>query len=181
MMKKVVSKYFVLFILTLVFVAPGIAALIFYQHPQWLGPSHINKGEMIQPPFKIKQLAHNKHWNLILYTNQDLNNSFKNTMELVAKIRLALGRKLYLVDQWVLNKQVAPVYSLEMQSLVSALQYHVLNLNDNVLPKNFELFTNSQIFIADPQGYLILRYPITGNPDNVYKDLKLLLNTTEKS
>lgn len=36
-----------------------------------------------------------------------------------------------------------------------------------------------QKFLADPNNYLILSYSPQVNPDDVYKDLKLLLNTTE--
>ena len=37
-----------------------------------------------------------------------------------------------------------------------------------------------EIFIANPEDYLVLAYQSTVKPDDIFYDIKQLLNTTEK-
>jgi hypothetical protein len=41
------------------------------------------------------------------------------------------------------------------------------------------LSSQSKVYLANPDKYLILSYQSQVDPDDIYKDLKLLLNTTE--
>lgn len=47
--EKQISKHYILLLLVLIFATPGIAALMFYKHPSWLGTAKINKGTLLNP------------------------------------------------------------------------------------------------------------------------------------
>lgn len=64
-MRKQTSKYYILLLLIVVFVAPGVAAYLFYQHPSWLGSSRINKGTLLNPPVLLNTLEGKSKWRII--------------------------------------------------------------------------------------------------------------------
>ncbi|QEY52636.1 hypothetical protein [Legionella longbeachae] len=179
-MKKQISKYYILLLLVLIFATPGIAALMFYKHPSWLGTAKINRGTLLNPPVALNSLKESAKWRIIFWSPGVCDKTCMQQLEVLAKVRLALGRKLYQVDQWLILGNNSPALSQEQQSLLSEIDFKVTELSASEIDANRVLFSKAKIFLADPNNYLILSYSPQLNPDDVYKDLKLLLNTTEK-
>ncbi|KTC82332.1 hypothetical protein Lche_0596 [Legionella cherrii] len=178
-MRKQVSKYYILLLLVVLFAAPGIAAYLFFQHPSWLGAPRVNKGILLNPPVLLDTLEGKSKWRIIFWSPQACEQACMKQLDVLARIRLALGRKLYQVDQWLLLSDKAPPLSQEQQTYLKDIDFKVATLSVTELIAKDTLFSNAKVFVADPGNYLILRYAPQVNPEDVYKDLKLLLNTTE--
>lgn len=178
-MKKKTNKYYVLLLLVLLFAAPGIAAYIVYQHPSWLSAAKVNKGDLLTPPIFLKAFDGEKKWRMVYWTPTTCATSCIKQLDTLARIRLALGRRLYQVDQWLILGENATQLSSEAKATLKELNFQVGHLSEAQVNAEATLFSQAKIFLADPDNYLILSYPSPANPDDVYKDLKLLLNTTE--
>lgn len=180
-MKKQSNKFYVLLLLVAVFAAPGIAAYLFYQHPSWLGSAKVNKGTLLNPPVLVNALTGPAKWRIVFWTPNACDTTCLKELDTLARVRLALGRKLYQVEQWLILGDNAPSLSPEAQATLKELDFHVARFSTAKINAPEYLFSDAKVFLADPNNYLILSYAPSANPDDVYKDLKLLLNTTEKN
>lgn len=178
-MKKHITKYYILLLLIFIFAAPGIAAYIVYQHPSWLGSSTVNKGTLLNPPTQITSLAKHSKWRIIFWSPESCEASCLNHLDTLARIRLALGRKLYYVEQWLLLGNKVSQLGSATEDLLKEQDFNTSVLSPEDTEQLTAISTKAKIFIANPDNYLILSYPENVNPEDVYKDLKLLLNTAE--
>ncbi len=178
-MKRKTNKYYVLLLLVLLFAAPGIAAYIVYQNPSWLSAAKVNKGDLLTPSILCKAFDGEKKWRMVYWTPTTCTTSCMKQLDTLARVRLALGRRLYQVDQWLILGENAAPLSSEAKTTLKELNFKVGYLPEAEIKARGALFSQAKIFLADPDNYLILSYSSPANPDDVYKDLKLLLNTTE--
>ncbi len=175
-------NYFTLLLLGLVFLAPGISAYFFYRHPQWLGAATTNKGVFLAPPVLLTSLdllSPNK-WRLVLWSPSACETSCIEQLDKLARIRLALGRRLYdVVPQLWLGAKAPPL----SEALVNILQdqgIDTLPLAAGASKRMPILQNRLEIFIANPDNYLVLSYQPMVKPDDIFNDIKQLLTTTDK-
>jgi cytochrome oxidase Cu insertion factor (SCO1/SenC/PrrC family) len=180
-MKKQSSKYYILLLLIAVFTAPGITAYVFYQHPQWLGSQKINKGTLLNPPVAMDTFAGKAKWRIVYWSPTLCDAVCVQQLDTIARMRLALGRKLYQVDQWLILGDKTSILSADLLSATKELDFQVAPLSNADETVQATLSSKAKVFLADPNNYLILSYEVPVNPNDVYKDLKLLLNATEKN
>jgi len=178
-MKKSVSKYYILLLLALMFAAPGITAYVFYQHPNWLTASRINKGTLLNPPVSLNSLDKKTKWRIAFWSPGTCAEACLKQLDMLARIRLALGRKLYQVDQWLLLGEQVTSLPDAIKSGLQQQDFHMTQVSSDDETKLKTLSAEGAIFIINPDNYLILSYSSQVNPDDIFKDLKLLLNTTE--
>ncbi len=179
-MKKQVTKYYILLLLATMFAAPGIAAYLFYQHPTWIGSAKVNKGSLLTPPVALSSLSNHTKWQIVLWSPSVCEQACLKQLDMLARIRLALGRKLYQVDQrLILGDEHSPITD-KMKSVLKERDFQVVQLSSDDKRKLNALSSDTKIFIANPDNFLILSYQSQVNPDDIYKDLKLLLSTSEK-
>lgn len=101
------------------------------------------------------------------------------SLDQIARIRLALGRKLYQVVQFlVLGSDVS--LNKSTKALLKKEDFHWISLSDEHQQKLTNITSKAAIFLASPDNYLILSYNVDVNPDDVYRDLKLLINSAEQ-
>lgn len=176
-MNKSISKYYTLLVLVFVFAAPGVAAYLVYTHPSWLGNARTNNGHLISQTTQLTSLEKKDKWRLILWTPTSCSESCLQQLDRLARVRLALGRKLYLVEQMLLvdknNRKTISDFETELKSKDFKIQ--VVSVADK--QRLDSLTSKSKIFIMDPDNYLVLSYSINANSADIYKDLKLLLTT----
>lgn len=67
-------------------------------------------------------------------------------LEVLAKIRLALGRKLYQVDQWLILGNKSPALTQEQQSLLREIDFKVREFSSTEINDNEALFSKAKIF-----------------------------------
>lgn len=178
---KILSRNFLMVVLlAVVFLAPGLAAIYFYQHPQWLMGHSTNKGDFVKPPMKIKSLVSTeKKWHLVLWSSGGCDESCFQPIDQLARIRLALGRRFYEVDQALLTGPYSKPTLPELLDVLQKNKIGTLQLPRNEASTLYAYSEEARIFIANPDGFLVLCYATTVNPDDVYHDLKQLMSTNK--
>lgn len=176
-MKIVRRNYLVLLFLGLVFAAPGISAYFFYLHPEWLGEATTNKGVLLNPPALLTSMNgfNNTKWQLVLWSPTACGKTCLEQLDKLARVRLALGRHLYEVDSQLLLDTQAPQLSEQLIKALHDQDTHILTLTVGERERIPALQDRLEIFIANPEDYLVLAYQPTVKPEDIYHDIKHLL------
>ncbi len=165
-MKMTKSNYVILLFLALLFAAPGLMAYLYYHNPQWLTANTANKGELLNPPQFIK-LDNKAKWRLILWYPRHCEIACLQEVDKLARVRLALGRRFYEVDQWLVLGEES---SQTLTRTLHEQDIHFLRLSRGAIFPD-----KPRIFIANPKGYLVLAYAETIKPKDIYHDINWLL------
>lgn len=188
-MKIISRQTLILIVLALLFFAPGLAALYVYQHPQWLSQQATNKGTFVRPPLlidalkqlnnEVKDKPFHDLWHLVYWEPAECEEECLDGLEHLASIRLALGRRFYEVDEVLMIKALASSLEAESMTLLSRKGIKILSVNGAELNTLNAASSKPQIYIANPEGFLVLSYPIDVALNDIYLDLKQLLTTTQ--
>jgi len=163
-----------LFTLAFVFIVPGMLAILLYKYPGFLGGLPTNKGTFITPAKQVSYLpTEGKGWHVLVWCEDGCSEACLGRMDEMARMRLALGRKLYDVNIWLLHDKETKACSAKTQEMLKANAIRYQATTDNILDTE----SDAEAFVADPRGYLILKYmkesPVT---KHIYDDLKHLLS-----
>lgn len=178
-MKTKTSKYCIVLLLILIFAAPGLTAYLFYTHPSWLGSTRTNKGILLVNPVQLTSLDKTDKWTLMLWAPTQCKKQCLKQLDVLARVRLALGRRLYQVNQMLLLGKKSAAPTKKKWDMLQSNDFKIKFLSATDAKRLAAQSKKPQIFIINPDNYLVLSYKSVANPDDVYKDLKLLLNTTE--
>lgn len=174
-MKFYHRRTILVFLLICLFLAPGMTAIWIYQHPTWLSGNLTNKGQLLRPPLAVKALS--GQWGLILWYPNTCDKACLINLEKAHRILLALGRRYYEIKLWCLQDEqnLRENHVFEKISVVQTL---------GIAPKNASLFRvlgdKPLYLIANPQGYLILSYPVSVASQDIYQDLKRLFRVNDQ-
>lgn len=168
-------------LLAIIFMAPGLLALWVYQHPEWLRGSTVNKGQLLTPPVPLRALQTRPNtWGLVFWSPKGCGASSCLThLDKLARIRLALGRRLYGVDQWLVMGEGADQLSDHEKNLLKEGDFRIAQLPTEDSAKLSDLTPSPRFFIISPERYLVLGYDLDAKSEDIFKDLKLLLNSSE--
>lgn len=180
-MKKKTSKFYIVLLLITVFAAPGITAYLFYTHPSWLGGSRINKGDLLAKPVLLTSVEKTNKWRILYWSATGCKRTCLKELDILARVRLALGRRLYQVDQMLVMGSQALKLSSDLDQKLQINDFKIRKLSVEDTQRLDDIDSKEHVFIMNPDNYLVLSYTAGANPDDVYKDLKLLLNTTESN
>jgi len=181
-MKKLTRTKWVLLLLVLLFAAPGLLALVFYKHPAWLAALPTNKGEFIQPAVPLKLLDNPKEkWSMVLWCPAGCNIACVQEFDQLARTRLALGRRLYQVDLWLLQAANTTVCSPDVKQTLDAQDVNLRAVSVDEQAEALLLQQDMKTFLADPDNYMVLQYSPKNKPEDVFHDLKRLLSSREQS
>jgi hypothetical protein len=178
-MKKQITKYYIVLILLILFTAPGVTAYLFYTHPSWLGSARTNKGQLLSKPLELTSIEGKKKWQLLFWTPNSCGQECLKQIDTLARVRLALGRRLYLVEQKLMlgANQSTQIAKIKEELNDKDVQISILSTVDK---QHLEQLTKKpRIFIMNPDNYLVLSYKSGVKPEHIYKDLKILLSATE--
>ena len=168
--------YFILFVLAGLFILPGGAAYLFYQHPQWLGTTTTNRGTFVSPPVQFVELSNDKKkWKLIAWSPTQCDDQCERMMDELARVRLALGRRLYDVEVCLLIKDAPDMISQRHADQLKEEDINVVKLPLDALQSSLVLGRHPRLFIANPDNYLVLKYVLPVKPEDIFHDIKLLL------
>ena len=179
-MKRMAQNKLVFFFLGLLFIAPGLSAYVVYMHPQWLSQATTNKGHFLKPPRPLSALGDEKTWRIVLWSPNGCDTDCMAQLEQLERVRLALGRRFYDVQFWLVQRADAPPVPPKM---MNALRYHAihwLTLSTEEITQ-VALPSSPAIFLANPMHYLVLEYSITSEPNDIFHDIKLLLTADKAS
>lgn len=174
-MKTVRRNYIVLLLLSVIFVAPGLSAYLFYAHPTWLHQGTTNRGVLLNPSIKlsIPEIASSK-WAMVLWQPNACDNRCVQQLSKLARVRLALGRRLYSLQLILLLDKSTPELSKTLVKTLKERDIQVSKLAHDEKTAN-NLGNDSRVFIASPSHDLILAYSPTANPGDIYQDIQHLL------
>ncbi len=171
-------NYIVLLLLSLLFAAPGVSAYFFYTHPAWLSNNTTNKGGLLTPSMLLTYphptKAHPK-WRFVLWSPVACEKNCTMQLDKLARIRLALGRRLYDVDGLLLLGHDAPSLPHALIKTLNAEDIQVAVLPAREQQHMPRLQNHLAIYIANPDNYLVLTYPPEVAPNDIYRDIKQLL------
>lgn len=174
-MKTTRRHYITLLLLVFLFATPGLSAYFLYFHPQWLTAATTNKGQFLKPPVLLTELADDAKWRLVLWSPVACEKNCVKQWDTLARIRLALGRRLYDVDLSLLLGEAAGSLPAELANLKHTPGMSVVRLSASESQRLSALYPQPELFIANPEHYLVLAYPMSAEPDDVFHDIKLLL------
>ncbi|HBI21526.1 MAG TPA: hypothetical protein DDY37_02905 [Legionella sp.] len=167
--------YVILLLLVFLFSAPGLSAYYLYFHPHWLNGATTNRGQFIRPPQVINALGADSKWRLILWSPLVCDAPCMIQLDKLARIRVALGRRLYDVDAGLMQGANAGPISLAVATLLRSHGMFSVMLPAVESKHLSGLYRQPQLFIANPDRYLVLAYPVSAEPDDVFRDIKQLL------
>lgn len=159
--------------LALLFMAPAVVAYFFYQHPHWL-PATSNRGQFVRSAQPLDVLGSQPRWQLILWHVDACAHDCAKSMDDLARVRLAMGRHARQIDTILLLPVGAPAIDValaEQLATQGSQMLRVTNQSDEAL-----LGEQSRVFIANPQHHLVLWYQWSQPLDDVFQDLKHMVN-----
>lgn len=187
-------SYLIFLILMTLFLAPGMLAYCFFTHPQWLKNAPINKGVLLTKPiklviseFKDQLYSANKlpqplwaklpKWYIISINTSYCKQNYRKQLMTLVNIRLALGRHYYRTEQWLITLCPGKQATKSCNNFIRTQNIKLLCLRPTEFSKlSLALPQNQKIFIADPAFYLILGYASLAKPQDLFTDLKRLIN-----
>lgn len=166
------KRTMIICLLILVFAAPGIAAYIAYTHPNWWAKT-TNHGQLLQPPPLLHQASMSAKWQLMYWGGDGCDLACRNRLDDLARIRLALGRRLYHVDLILAMHESA-------SDLSDVVRHQLQQVDGRTLMMNVAdarvLGTAPAIYIVNGAHYVILAYPATQPNDDIFQDLKKMVS-----
>ncbi len=147
----------------------GWAAYLF----RWDTGARGNYGELIEPrPLSAPPLQALKgKWVLVTFDAAACDAACERKLYIVRQIRRAQGKDMERIERlWLLTDRATP-----RPELVTALDGGRIERADERLVRSFPGDPLRHIYLVDPLGNLMLRYPPDPDPSKMIKDLQRLL------
>ena len=175
MIKMNSKRKYIMWLLVFIFSLPMFIAYQLAQHPDWLGTANTtNYGVWVKPKVMWKNKALNERdWQLVYWHNGICDKACFNTLNQLAKIRLAMGRKLYQMTIWLMIPNDVTLTSKEIKSLQE--QDIQLAYADNAIQDEWQLFASHPIVLFTPEKHALLMYESNPNSKKMYHDFQLLI------
>lgn len=177
-----------LWLIAIVCVAPLVASYIAYYF--WQPSGHVNHGELLDPqPVPGERLALvdgaefdwarlKGKWLLVTADSGRCGTFCQQKLVYMRQVRLAQGKETERIEHiWLITDDIRPNAALTAQHqglwLVRAAGAHILRW----LPASGPL--GDYIYVIDPLGNLMMRYPRDADPRKMVKDLARLLRHSQ--
>ncbi|CAK0779368.1 conserved hypothetical protein [Gammaproteobacteria bacterium] len=183
-----------LWLMLIIFALPIIASWFFYFNPQLLPATRSNHGELISPvrpwPQELKLVHSNngtplvrtaleRHWTLLTVEQLPCAETCRARLVQMSQIWRALGEGQLGVERMVVLVG-APGVGDTASNFEGA---RGVVADATVLPTLRELFGSTDfwnhLYLVDPMGNLMMRYPVDAPSKNVLKDLEHLLKSSK--
>lgn len=180
------KSYQLLIILILLFVTPIYLAIWAYRHGFTLNRGTINHGALILPPISANKLGiPNTHkWSLILLAPYHCDNFCQKKLYDMLQIQKACGKNKLRIQRIIITYNTSHNTQASTKLLYPGL--HIIPIPKNNLEQAIQshrsiLFAKRPytIFIADPNGNIMMAYQPNSNPNDIFKDLKHLLRLSQ--
>ncbi|HEY3645366.1 MAG TPA: hypothetical protein VGM16_08515 [Gammaproteobacteria bacterium] len=171
-----------LLLLLAVFLVPALGSWLLYAYRDQVHLGTTNKGEFVQPARKLDPVglslpvtyfAH--HQTLIYVAGPDCGNPCRDALRVMQATQQALGEKSALVQRLYLSPR-AP--RPDLVAADPALTARGPVPNDTLKPFAQE-DAPKYIYLADPNGYVVMRWSLAQDPKFILIDLRHLLGASE--
>lgn len=166
-----------LLVLFLVFLTPALGSWLLYTFRAQVHLGTTNRGEFVNPPRPIDvtglglpadYFAH--HQTLIYVGSADCGADCKQALTTMQGTQLALGEQTSEVQRLYLAQSKSPGIADKGLTAVDATAKPALAAFDGAAAPGY-------IYLADPNGYVVLRYKLTEDPKHILIDLRHLLGS----
>lgn len=169
------KKYISVITLVFIFSLPFFSAVYLFMHPGlWKKFSTTNYGQWapkIDWPFNHSKA---RPWQISLWQEMPCKESCVNTLDKIARIRLAMGRKLYEVDIVLVVPEGAPI-SPVLKKQLKEWNLYFKYLPDNQIVSWKKGFQQFPIVLFGPEHQAVLMYPENFDSKKMYHDLQVLI------
>lgn len=175
MNKFKMKKKGIIWLLVLVFSLPMFVAYKLAQHPEWLGSINTtNYGQWVKNNVMWKAAVPNKRpWQLVYWVKDSCNKECLDSINQLAKIRLAMGRKLYQMNIWLMVPNHVQLSAKEIKNFQN--QDILIAYADQKTQKQWSSFRDNPIVLFTPENKALLKYEANFNAKKMYHDLQLLI------
>lgn len=163
--------YITMCVLVVLFVAPGMLAYMVYLHPTWIS-AKTNHGQLLQPPPLLHSKYRGEKWQLLYWSPQDCTQDCEYHLDDLARMRLALGRRLYYVDLLLAMPNSAVELPERTRNLLHKMDGRLINLTQE---DTTELGSQPAIYLVNPQHFVILSYKKDQSMHDIFEDLQKMV------
>lgn len=175
------NKLSLLALITL-FLTPVIVAIVMNSNLIKYQPDSLkNRGDLIVPPIRITESGSLKDyegfWTVVYNHTGECEEECNSMLELIYRVRLTKGHKMDKVRLLVLHPENDDLQIPSQYGSIESQSYSI----DSELSKslselsNKSLTNNKGLYMLAPEGFLMMSYPKGFAPQDVIKDLGLLL------
>lgn len=176
MIKQIPSRKPTLWILIILFSLPWVGAYYLNHHSSWLKQlSTTNYGRWVSPAvvWNIGE-HHARPWQLVLWMPKGCDQSCLDNLNQLAKVRLAMGRKVYLLDVGVVLPGSQPLSETRLKDC-QTLDIRVNYIDDEQAAIWRNRFVNHPIILFSPEHQSLLMYSLHPDSKKLYHDLQQLI------
>ncbi len=175
-----------LLLLLLVFLAPALGSWLLYMNVGRLHLGTTNHGEFVDPPKQLdaagldlpKDYLANHRWTLVYLGGAACAADCERALNVMHLTQLALGEKVDAAQRLYLVDGPAP----DPATLKDGAGLAVANVShDAAMLGAFggSAAASQYIYLVDPRGFLMMRYPLAGDPKWLLQDFRHLLGGGE--
>jgi len=168
-------KYIQIIVLLLVFIMPLADAFFLAKNPEILQRyASTNYGQWAPRSVPWPLTTNNRPWQMALWQFNGCHDACMQQLGDLAKIRLAMGRKVYDLNLWVVVPKTKPM----TEEQTKFLQNHDIQVGyfDEAMSKQWqEIFGDAPIVLVNPEKEVLLMYPMKPHAKKIFHDLQLLI------
>jgi len=171
-----------LLLLLAVFLVPALGSWLLYAYRDQVHLGTTNKGEFVQPPrllepagLGLQATYFTHHLTLIYVGGLSCVGQCRNALRVMQGTQLALGEKSDQVQRLYLAQGAPPT---ELRTGDPALTARGPVAKDTLMPFAAE-DAQKYIYLADQNGYVVMRYSLSQDPKFILIDLRHLLGGSE--
>lgn len=170
-----------------IFALPIVASVLAYNF--WPAQSTANYGELLLPPALAPEIdlagddgkpfhfsALRGKWVLIASDSGACPEACLAKLVLVRQVRLALGRNAMRVDRVYVADDLR---ALDRATLAAFPGMIVASIPPGMTLPSLPLNDRAHIYLVDPNGNVMMRFPAQGDPRRMLKDLERLLKASQ--
>lgn len=184
-----INNKLTLIALTVLFISPVIVAIVMNSKLIDYSPeSFKNHGNFIKPPIKITEnkslTKYEDFWTVVYaHTGASCDDKCMKMMDTLYRIRLTKGHKMKQVKLLVLHLNNNPLIIPEQFTSIEQLPYSPTEKINSILEKlsSQSLGNGNGLYLLAPEGFLMMSYPSDFEPQDVIKDLGLLLRARKNN
>lgn len=178
-------------ILALLFVGPlATAGFVYYANPDWRPGGRVNHGELIEPPVTLPEIALagpagqtlgpeplRRRWTLIYVDDGGCADRCRDVLFQTYQVRYLLYQDLDRVRRILVYTGAPPDAAFLAEAHPDLLVVDATAADAPVLLAALPptAVTGDAVYLVDPLGNLMMRFPLTGTWQDMHKDLKKLL------
>ena len=177
-----------LLVIMSVFITPIILAFLLQpMKDELIAKGSISHGQLVTPQIELIDLAEvaelKGSWTLLTFADKHCGETCLEAMHRIKQVRLTQGEEVKRISRMLISNGKLPVKDLEALNpyigtkfiRLTDLQYQALTA---VIKNNENMKLEDNIYLIDPLGYYMMKFPNSMVPKGIIMDLKYLLKNS---